>query len=100
MNPPITFVGTVGFEISLDLAIDITAVGAVLSVRAQKPSGAAVTWTASIVDGASGLISYTTILDDLDEAGTWRLQGVYNPTGDEIYYGATTTIEVKALGAL
>lgn len=43
----------------------------------KKPSGATLTKTASFVtDGSDGLISYLTISGDLDEVGTWKIQGI------------------------
>ncbi len=33
-----------------------------------------ITRTASIVDVVNGIISYTTVLDDLDTSGRWRFQ--------------------------
>ena len=42
----------------------------------KKPSGATLTKSASFEsDGTDGQINYTIIADDLDEAGTYQLQG-------------------------
>jgi hypothetical protein len=49
----------------------------------KKPDGSSVTKTASFkVLGADGVLTYTTLANDLDQAGTWSLQ-VYieMPTG-------------------
>ena len=45
------------------------------SIRYRKPTGATGQWTGTIVDGA---IEYTTVADDIDEAGVWYLQGFYD----------------------
>lgn len=40
-----------------------------------KPDGTTVTQTSSFyTDGTDGIIQYTTIANDLDAAGTWKLQ--------------------------
>lgn len=42
-----------------------------------KPSGEKLTKTANFyTDGTDGKIYYTSVADDLDEAGTWQIQGV------------------------
>jgi len=41
----------------------------------KKPCGTLLTKTASfLTDGTDGYITYTTIADDLDEAGLWQIQ--------------------------
>lgn len=48
-----------------------------------KPDATTVTVTTTFyTDGTDGIIEYATILDDLDQAGTWKIQGkVILPTG-------------------
>jgi hypothetical protein len=93
------FVGTVGFNLKLALGIDISAVGAVVKIRYQKPDATSGEWTAVIENAATGLISYTTLAaSDLDQAGTWAFNGIYDPVGDDIFYGATACLEILALG--
>jgi hypothetical protein len=42
----------------------------------SKPSGETMTKTATFTtDGTDGYIEYSTITDDLDESGYWKLQG-------------------------
>jgi hypothetical protein len=42
----------------------------------QKPSGTKITATATFdSDGTDGKIHYVTVADDLDEAGSYKLQG-------------------------
>ena len=52
----------------------------------RKPSGAVVTKTAIIYSEPSGVMSYTTIANDLDEAGMWRVQGriIKDDDGDDL----------------
>ena len=41
----------------------------------RKPDGVKLTKTAAFkTDGTDGIITYTSVTDDLDTAGTWRLQ--------------------------
>ena len=41
----------------------------------QKPDGTSVTKTAAFyTDGTDGIIQYTTIANDLDATGTWKIQ--------------------------
>lgn len=49
----------------------------------SKPSGTTVQKTAvHYTDGTDGIIQYTTIADDLDETGNWKLQArVTLPSG-------------------
>lgn len=42
----------------------------------KKPSGDKLTKSASFyTDGTDGILTYTTVSGDLDEIGTWKLQG-------------------------
>jgi hypothetical protein len=54
-----------------------------LTYKFKKPSGAIVTKTALLAGaGTAGKIRYTFVAGDLDELGTWRIQGhVVLPTG-------------------
>jgi hypothetical protein len=95
------FKGTVGFKIKLALGIDVSAVGAVVKIKYIKPDESTTgEWTAVIENAATGLISYTTtVADGLDQAGVWKFNGVYDPTGDDIFFGATACLEVLELGS-
>lgn len=43
----------------------------------RKPSGTLVTKTASfLTDGTDGIIIYNTVAGDIDEVGTWQIQGI------------------------
>ena len=50
----------------------------------KKPDGTVVEQTAVFTtDGSDGKIQYTSVVDDLDEAGRWFLEGyVETPTGN------------------
>jgi len=78
-------IGTV-FEVTLydcDVAVDLT--GAITQeVIFLKPDGTKVTKTTSFkTDGTDGIIQYASILDDLDQAGGWKLQAhIVLPSGE------------------
>ena len=92
------FVGTVGLKIKVLLSIDISAAGAV-KIHYVKPDDTEGEWDAVIEDSGNGLISYTTTdAADLDLPGTWKLNGVWDPDGDNIFYGDTACMPVKRLG--
>ena len=55
------------------------------SVIFRKPSDTVVTKTGSVYDtgsGASGVMYYDALPDDLDEVGFWKLQGKIEFTGE------------------
>ena len=58
-----------------DDAVDISS-ASTKSLIFKKPSGTKMTKTAAFTsDGSDGKIDYTVILNDLDEVGTYQLQG-------------------------
>ena len=60
----------------------------------KKPSGSKLTKTASFnSDGTDGKIYYTTVADDLDEAGSHKLQGKVI-ISDGTFYTDITTFKV------
>lgn len=69
-------IGTV-FEVTIKddgAAVNISGV-AVKQLKFVKPDGTVVTQTAGFkTDGTDGILTYTTIADDLDASGTWRVQ--------------------------
>lgn len=82
-------IGTV-FELTLydDTVIVDVSTATTKEVIFQKPTvngvaGAVVTKTAQFkTDGTDGIIQYTTILDDLDTVGNWKVQAkVTLPSG-------------------
>lgn len=55
--------------------VDISG-AATLQIRLKKPSGISTTYSAAFVtDGTDALMHYVTASGDLDEVGTWRIQG-------------------------
>jgi hypothetical protein len=79
-------VGDVGvdFEIEIPDCSDGAPAGARLDLTGattlemffRRPDGTAFTRVALVIGlPASGVIGYTTIVGDLDQSGTWRLQG-------------------------
>ncbi len=53
----------------------------------KKPSGEKLTKTANfLTDGSDGIITYTTISGDLDEAGMWKIQGYIVLSGGNTFY--------------
>ena len=77
-------IGTV-FEVTLqedDVDLDISA-ATLATIIFVKPDGEVVAQEAEFTtDGTDGKIQYTTIADDLDQTGKWRIQArVALPTG-------------------
>ena len=96
---PSVFNGTVGLRIRVSLGIDISAVGEA-RIRYLKPDGeTSGEWIATIESTSTGVIYYDTVAAvDLDQAGTWRINGIWDPDGDNIFYGATACLTVRELG--
>lgn len=82
-------VGDVGTAIRVNLANNVDT-GSIISssIRYRKPKGETGTWTGAVVDGA---IEYTTVSNDIDQAGVWYLQGVYD-TGT--WSGSTEVVSI------
>jgi len=82
-------VGDIGtaFRVTLndcDVVVDLTG-QTTIEILFLKPDGTALTKTASIYlgDPTLGIIEYLTVLGDLDQEGTWKIQGhVVLPTGE------------------
>lgn len=82
--------GDVGTEVVLDTELDLTEAVSV-AVKAKKPSGAEVTWTATVHETTK--VRYVTDADDLNQAGTWYLQA-YVETSEWTSRGKTVAMEV------
>jgi len=91
------YVGTVGLRIRVTFCINISNPGAA-RIRAEKPDETVIEWTATIEDSVAGIVYYDTQIDDLDQVGTWKINGIWDPTGDAIFYGKTACLVVRALG--
>lgn len=62
-------------------ALDITG-GSSVKLHLSPPSGTLKTKTATIKDATNGIIEYvTTVTDDLDEVGVWKVQGEITLSG-------------------
>ena len=93
-----TFVGTIGLRIKLKTGIDLSGVGTA-TIEVIKPSGATVSWTASVeAPEAGGVIYYDTLSGDLDLPGLWKVNAKWAPTGGDIFFGETACFDVHALG--
>ncbi len=76
------YVGDV-FQLRVDTVSDITG-DSVHQLKVKKPLGDIVTWNATITDGH--YLYYTTMTDDCDEAGIYRIQALTeNPTRGETF---------------
>lgn len=71
-------IGTI-FEVTLkdDVAIVDVSSATTKEIFFRKPDGTTVLTKAAEfkTDGTDGIIQYTTILDDLDSVGGWKIQG-------------------------
>jgi hypothetical protein len=83
------YVGDIGTAIELDTGVSL--VGAtVTQIKVRKPSGAVVTWTATV---SSTKLRYVTLLNDLDQEGVWRMQASMTlPSGK--WLGETAELKV------
>jgi hypothetical protein len=85
------YVGDTGTLIDLDTGVSL--VGAtVLEIKARKPDGTVVTWTAT---ASTTHLQYTTLNNTLDQHGIWKLQAsVTLPSGK--WTGETADLKVHA----
>lgn len=74
-------------------AILSIAAASVRKIKLRKPSGEVVEKTASLfTDGTDGIMTYTTIADDLDETGEWKIQAYVEIGGH--WHSSTDTFRV------
>ena len=69
-------IGTI-FEITLMDGASVVDISTqtLMQIKFKKPKSAVVTQTAVFkTDGTDGILQYVTVLDDLDELGTWKIQ--------------------------
>jgi hypothetical protein len=69
-------IGTV-FELTVkdDGAVINISTVSVKQIKFKKPSGTVIIQTAEFkTDGSDGILTYTTLADDLNAAGSWRIQ--------------------------
>jgi len=83
------YVGDTGTLIELDTGVSLAG-ATVLEIKARKPNGAAVTWTAT---ASATKVRYTTLAADIDQHGMWLLQAsVTLPSGK--WLGETAELKV------
>lgn len=76
-------------------AIDVSS-ATVKKIYFQDSSGNVTSKDAEFyTDGSDGIIQYTAVSGDIDEAGTWRIQG-YVEMPDGKFFTAQTTFVVMA----
>lgn len=92
------FKGVVGFRLRVALGIDISAAGEA-RIHYKKPDDTEGEWVATIENASIGTIYYDTVAaSDLDQSGIWKINGVWDPDGDTLLYGATACFTVRELG--
>jgi hypothetical protein len=77
------------FELSIvdsdDTTIDVSS-ATVKYIYFKKPDGTKIRRTASFnTDGSDGIITYTTILADIDQIGEWQVQGYVEITAGKFF---------------
>ena len=83
------YVGDTGVEITLDCGIDVS-LAHNIKINVLKPKGSEVQWSAVLHQTDNTKIVYTTVSDDLDESGEYKLQahltlGSWTGCGDTAY---------------
>lgn len=87
---PYVYLNDVGTIIQVDVGSDIT--GATIhSIKYIKPDGTTGSWDATV---STQFLRYTTIEDDLDQAGEWVVQAKVALTGG-IWHGEITRFDVN-----
>lgn len=69
----------------VDCGLDVSGF-ALLQIRYRKPDGVVGCWTANLCPADNECISYTTLVDDLDVAGKWKIQS-YISGGGQVLHG-------------
>jgi hypothetical protein len=86
-----TFVGDI---LKIKLNAKITLTGYTVIIKYTKPDGTKGQWVAAINGGNALIMEYTTTTADLDQKGTWKLQG-YAYTGTTVKaHGKVVDLEV------
>ena len=87
------FLGDIGTEINIDVGEDISA-QTELAVLYEKPDGTTGQWTGTI--SGTEIVQYTTVEDDIDQAGTWRLQAYIKLSGGWSGYSTIAYMTVES----
>jgi hypothetical protein len=91
-------VGAANVRLRCTMDIDISGTGQA-ALRVLKPDGNVETWNATNVSNAtSGIFYYDTNTTNLNIAGVYVVNGVWDPNPGGIYYGAGTSFTVHPLG--
>jgi hypothetical protein len=102
------YVDTIGFEFNLTVIdddtedpIDISEVNGTLTLDVEKPNGDKVVWSPSIIDGPNGIAQYKTVAGNLDQVGTYTIQGHWDPvSAGEDFWSDMLTVTVRNRAAL
>ncbi|HWQ18555.1 MAG TPA: hypothetical protein VN455_02180 [Methanotrichaceae archaeon] len=86
------YIGDVGVEIRLDTGVDIDD-ATLLAIEVLKPDKTPDEWEATQY-GTTQSITYTTIADDLDQAGTYKLQAYAEWGENSKHLGETVDLVV------
>lgn len=97
------YVDTIGFELDLTIidddteaAIDISAGNGTLTLDVRKPDESTVTWTPTIINGVAGTAQYKTVDGDLDQVGTYTIQGHWDPaSADEDFWSSKLRLTIR-----
>ena len=81
-----------GTVFQVDVGVDISA-ASTTDLKVRKPDGTLVSWTGTANGSINTQIDYTTVTDDLDQTGQYRLQAyVVTATWDGRGETATFTV--------
>lgn len=98
MSLPVVFKGVIGFKFLVEFGLGLSG-GGDASLVVTKPDGSVATWSGTIEDAASGIVSYTTAsVNTIDQTGTWRINAKWEPGGGSTFYGETACFRVLELG--
>ena len=71
-------------------AVDISS-ATLKQIWLESPSGSSTGYSAAFkTDGTDGIMQYTTIIGDLNSAGTWKIQGKVTISGKTFHSDVTT----------
>lgn len=91
------FVGEVGKRIRVSMGIPLSDPGQA-RIRWEKPDGASGIWDATIENSSMGVVYYDLLVGDIDMAGIWKFNGIWDPDGDNYFIGTTACLTVREPG--
>lgn len=97
------YVDTIGFEFNFtvvdddtEAAIDISAGNGALTLDVCKPDRTTATWTPTVINGPAGTAQYKTADGDLDQVGTYCIQGHWDPVSpDEDFWSCKIRVTIR-----